>query len=196
MAWSLTAEVYAAAGERDLSQRIARNLPRPYDWVDEATGGGSVVVIGQQISDPTGVWLTEFFNPSIRKMWSLDGTAPSPGPILTPDLEAEDGTLTPPPGTDYALALNGVSLQAPVAARRGSDTLYRLDGKPLKLRAAITGLESDGWMTGSSEEKIARASYTRYDVSGDGPGFALVKLSRVAWCGRTSPAERPSVSAP
>ena len=74
-----------------------------------------------------------------------------------------------------------------MVARRGSDTLYRLDGKPLKLRAAITGLESDGWITGSSEEKVARASYTRYDVSRDGPGFALVKLSRVAWCGRDIP---------
>ena len=187
VAWGLTGQVYAAAGERDLSERIDGNLPRPYDWVDEATGGGSVVVIGQQISDPTGVWLTEFFNRSVKKMWSLDGTAPFPGPILTPDLEADNGTLTPSPGTEYALALNGVSLQAPVAARRGSDTLYRLDGKPLKLRAAITGLESDGWITGSSEEKIARASYTRYDVSRDGPGFALVKLSRVAWCGRDIP---------
>ncbi|HSI98606.1 MAG TPA: hypothetical protein VK926_09600 [Gaiellaceae bacterium] len=74
-----------------------------------------------------------------------------------------------------------------MVARRGNDTLYRLNGRPLRLAAAITGLESDGWMTGSSEEKIARAAYTRYDVSGDGPGFAVVKLSRVAWCGGDVP---------
>ena len=54
-----------------------------------------MVVIGQQISDPTNVRVTEFFNRSVKKMWSLDGTAPTPGPILTPDLEAEDGTSTP-----------------------------------------------------------------------------------------------------
>jgi len=180
VAWSMTAQVYAAEGERIFSERIERNLPKPFDWVEQATNGGSVVVIGQQISDPTGVWLTEFFNPSIRKMWSLDGTAPPPGPILTPDLGAPDGTLTPPPETGFALALNGVELQAPVVDRRGRDTLYRLDGQPLRLASAITGLYSDGWMAD-------KAAYNRFDISRDGPGFAVVKLSRVAWCGRDVP---------
>jgi hypothetical protein len=186
-AWSLTAEVYAAAGERDLSQRLGRHLPKPYDWVEEATGGRPVVVLGQKISDGTGVWLTEFFNPSVRKVWSLDGTAKGPGPILTPDLAAPDGTLTPAPETDYALAMNGVELQGTEVDRRGNDVLYRLDGQPLKLKDAVVGVERDGWITGTGEEKVARASYTRYDVSKDGPGFAVVKLSRVAWCGGDVP---------
>ncbi len=180
LAWSVTAEVYAAEGERLLSRRIERNLPKPYDWVEQATGGESVVVLGQQISDATNIWLTEFFNPSIRRMWSLDGTAKGPGPILTPDLAAADGTLAPPPGTRYALALNGVELQAPVVARRRGATLYRLEGQPLKLASGVTGLYSDGWMAD-------KASYTRYDVSRDGPGFAVVTLSRVAWCGKDVP---------
>ena len=182
LVWTLTAEVYAASAERDLSTRVATNLPKPYDWVERATGGGSVVVLGQGITDATNIWLTEFFNPSVRKMWSLDGTAQKVGgPILTPDLEAADGTLTPSPGTEYALALNGVELQAPVVARKGRDVLYRLDGSPLKLRSAVTGLYSDGWMAD-------KASYTRYDVSQDGLGFAVVVLSRVAWCGGDAPA--------
>jgi len=101
-------------------------------------------------------------------------------PILTPDLGASDGTLTPSPGTEYALALNGVEIQAPRVARRGRDTLYRLDGRPIQLRSAVTGLYSDGWMKD-------KASYTRYDVSRDGPGFAVVKLARVAWCGGDVP---------
>ena len=182
LAWSLTTEVYAARGERTLSDQVERNHPKPYDWVDQATGGNAVVVIGQRFSDPTGVHLTEFFNRSIRKVWSLDGTAPGPGPILTPDLAAPDGSLTPPPGVRYALALNGVELQAPVAASRGNDTLYRLDDEVLKLRHAVVGVETDGWMIGSNDDPVARASYTRYDVSRDGPGFAVVKLSRVEWC--------------
>jgi hypothetical protein len=183
LAWSLTAEVYAAEGERDLSTRVATNLPKPYDWVERATGGESVVVIGQQISDATNIWLTEFFNPSIRKMWSVDGSAQEVGgPILTPDLQASDGTLTPTPGTQYALALNGIELQAPVVDRRGRDTLYRIDGGPLKLRSALIGVESDGWMTGTAEDHVAKASYTRYDVSRDGPGFAFVRLSRRGFC--------------
>jgi hypothetical protein len=184
VSWSLTTQVYAAEGERTLSRQVARNLATPYDWVDRATNEGSVVVIGQQIRDPTNIWLTEFFNRGVRKMWSLDGTAPGPGPILTPDLDAVDGTLTPSPETDFALAVNGVTLQAPVVARRKNAILYRVDGQPLKLKDAVVGRTTDGWIIGTSEERIARGSYTRYDVTGDGPGFALVKLSRIGWCPR------------
>lgn len=191
--WSMTTQVYAAEGERILSKQVAQNLAKPFDWVDRATGEGSVVVIGQQIKDPTGVWLTEFFNRGVRKMWSLDGTAPGPGPILTPDLDAIDGTLTPSPETDYALAINDVTLQAPVVDRRGSDVLYRIDGKPLKLKDAIVGRTADGWITGTSDDRVARAAYTRYDISGDGPGFAFVRLSRVDWCPR--PGKRSSGTA-
>jgi hypothetical protein len=185
VAWSLTTEVYAAEGERILSNQAAGNLAKPYDWVDNATGGGSVVVLGQEISDPTNIWLTEFFNRSVRKMWSLDGSAQNVGgPILTPDLDATDGTLTPNPGTDYVLAVHGVALQAPVVARRGDAVLYRLDGSPIRLRDALIGRQSDGWMVAKSGEKVARASYTRYDVSRDGPGLAYVKVSRKNWCPR------------
>jgi len=186
VAWSLTTEVYAAEGGRIQSEQIAQNLPEPFDWVEQETRGAPVVVIGQQITDPTNLWLTEFFNPSVRKMWSLDGTAPRPGPILTPDLEAINGTLTPSPDTDYALAVNGVQLQAPVVARRKNAVLYRVDGGPLKLKESVIGRTTDGWVMGTNEERTARAAYTRYDVSGDGPGFALVKLSRIGWCPRPS----------
>jgi hypothetical protein len=180
-AWSLTTEVYAAEGERILSERVDQNLTKPYDWVERLTNGGSVVVIGQGIADPTGIWLTEFFNPSVRKVWSIDGSARNVGgPILTPDLAASDGTLTPPPGTKYALALNGVTLQSPVVGKAGTDTLYRLDGKPLKLAAADEGIFSDGWMG-------SHAAYTRYATARDGPGFAVVKLSRERWCPQDKP---------
>ena len=184
VAWGLTGQVYAAEGERTFSEQIDRNLPRPYDWVEEATGGGSVVVLGQHITDATGIWLTEFFNPSVRKIWSLDGSARAVGgPILTPDLDAVDGTLTPVPGTDYVLAVNGVTLQAPVVAQRENAVLYRIDGSPVKLKDALVGRSSDGWMTGSAEDPVARASYTRYDVSADEPGLAVVRLARsTRWC--------------
>jgi hypothetical protein len=190
VSWNLTGQVYAAEGERTFSRQIDRNLPRPYDWVEDATNGGSVVVVGQQIRDPTGIWLTEFFNPSVRQIWSLDGSARFVGgPILTPDLDAVDGTLTPVPGADYALAVNGVTLQAPVVAERENAVLYRIDGGPLVLKDALVGRDTDGWMTGSTEEPgVARASYTRYDVSEDEPGLAVVRLTRVGWC--PSPGKR------
>jgi hypothetical protein len=184
VAWSLTTEVYAAKGERHLSTMIDRNIVHPYDWVDRITGGKSVTVLGQAITDPTGIWETEIFNRSIRKMWSLDGTAIKVGaPILTPDLKAANGTLTPSPGTQYALALNGIELQGPLVTQVRNDRLYRLDGKPMRLAAAIVGEESDGWIVGSTEEpKVARASYTRYAVSPNDPNFVLVKLSRTGFC--------------
>jgi hypothetical protein len=189
VAWGLTGQVYAAAGERHFSQFTITGFPEPYDWVQKATGGESVVVIGQQIpTTPTRIWLTEFFNPAVTKMWSLDGSAQNVGgPILTPDLAEVDGTLTPSPGTKYALAVNGVTLQAPVVASQkdngNDDVLYRIDGKPLKLRDAIVGRQTDGWMVGTPDEpNVARASYTRYDVSKDEPGFAKVQLTRVGWC--------------
>ena len=186
VAWSLTGQVYAAAGERHFSQFLVTNFPEPYDWVQEATGGESVVVIGQQIpTSPNSLWLTEFFNPSIEKIWSLDGSAVNVGgPILTPDLDAVDGTLTPPPDTKYALAVNDVRLQAPIVARREDAILYRIDGRPLKLQDALVGRQTDGWMVGSSDDPVARAAYTRYDVSNDEPGLAVVQLSRVGWCPR------------
>ncbi|MBA3382492.1 MAG: hypothetical protein H0T97_11625 [Actinobacteria bacterium] len=180
LSWTLTTEVYAAEGERIFSERIAQNLPAPYDWVDQATNGESVVVLGQKITDPTGVWLTEFFNTSVTKVWSLDGTAPPPGAILTPDLAAVDGTLTPAPGTEYALTLNGVELQARVVEQRNGAILYDLDGGPLKLASGTTGLYIDGWMGDM-------AAYTRYDVSSDGIGLAYVKLSRERWCPHDKP---------
>ena len=179
------------------SRRGSRGTcPAPYDWVEEETGGKSVVVVGQQVADPTNVWLTEFFNPSIRKMWSLDGTAPGPGPILTPDLVAADGTLTPPPGTDYALGINGVELQAPIVERRGTTTLYRLDGGPLKLASAVTGLYSDGWIGDRDGNGVAEAAYTRYDVSRDGPGSRSSSSPASPGAEATCRARRPSASAP
>lgn len=177
LAWSLTGEIYAANGERRFSARMAQNLTRPFDWVDRATHGGSVVIVGQQVTDPTGLWLTEFWNRSVEKVWSVDPSAPAPGPgpTLTPDLALPDGTLTPSPGTRFALALNGVALQAPVVRQIGTTILYRLDGAPLKLSYAQSGVFSDGWMGRTS-------AYNRFTSATDGPGSARVDLSRAGFC--------------
>ena len=169
VAWSLTGQVYAAAGERHFSQFLVTNFPEPYDWVQEATGGESVVVIGQQIpTTPNDLWLTEFFNPSIEKIWSLDGSAVNVGgPILTPDLDAVDGTLTPPP--EHEVRARRQRRDAAGADRRAARRTRSSTGstaKPLKLQDALVGRQTDGWMVGHERRPGgARASYTRYDVS-------------------------------
>ena len=186
LAWNVTAEVYAAIGEHDFSARVEANLPKPNDWVDRAAGDGSVVLLGQRLSDnPLGVPTTEFWNRSIQKVWSVDGTGPGPGDTLTPDLQDVDGTLWPDPETDYVLATNGVEVVGPEVARNdaANATLVRLDG-PIRLRANRTGIAADGWTQGVTGDPTvpARAAYNRFDVSDGGLGTAVVRLSRETFC--------------
>ena len=131
----MTTETYAAQGEYHLSRNLARNFTRPFDWVDRATHGGSTALLGQEFGDSNGIWLTEFWNSSIKHVWSVDPTspAPPPGSQLTPDLASPDGTLVQSPHTKYVLAINGVELQAPppiATASGGTQAVYELDGGP------------------------------------------------------------------
>ena len=72
----------------------------------------------------------------------------------------------------------------------GGAVLYRLDGKPVRLTQTTTGISPDGWMA-------KEATYTRYDVRDDGPGFVKVRLSREAWCSdKDVPAAQRCSSAP
>jgi hypothetical protein len=185
LAWNITAEVYAAIGEHDFSARVESNLPKPNDWVDRAANGGSVTYLSQRMSENAGPNLTEFWNRSIAKVWSVDGTGPGPGGTLTPDLQDVDGTLSPDPGTDYVLAGNGVQVVGDVVAENpeARATLVRLDG-PIRLRSNETGVSADGWATGDAGNPTipARAAYNRFDVSEGGTGTAVVTLSRETFC--------------
>jgi hypothetical protein len=178
LGWNLLTEVYAANGERRLSHRLATNFGQPRDWVDQAVGDGTVTIVGQQFVDPSGLWLTEFFNTSVKHVWSVDpeSAAPPPGPTVTADLAGLNGTMAPEPGTGYALAVNGVRLQGEPVRRSadGSAALYPLDG-PIRLSENQTGVAGDGWMG-------ERSAYNRFDVTRDGPGFARVTLTRQAFC--------------
>jgi hypothetical protein len=186
VAWNLTAEVYAAIGEHDFSARVEANLPKPNDWIDRAAGGGSVVLLGQRMSDnQLGANATEFWNRSIEKVWSVDGTGPGPGDTLTPDLQDVDGTLWPDPHTDFVAAAGGVDVVGDVVASNpdAGATLVRLDG-PIRLRANETGIAADGWIVGDPGDETvpARAAYNRFDVSEGGTGNAVVTLSRETFC--------------
>jgi hypothetical protein len=185
LVWNVAAEVYAAIGEHDFSSRVETNMPKPNDWVDRAAGDGSVVVLGQQM-DEFGSNLLEFWNRSIAKVWSVDGTGPGPGHTLTPDLVDAHGTLSPNPGTDFVLATNGVEVVGEQVASNpdARATLVRLDGRPIRLRANTTGVAADGWIVGDANDPSvpARAAYNRFDVSKGGTGAVLVTLSRETFC--------------
>ena len=94
--------------------------------------------------DQNGIWPLEFWNRSLKRVWSLDGTAPGPGPTLTPDLAQADGALYDRyAGVDYVVA-------DAASTRRGSRST---GGRPARLpheRAApaaslATGVYPDGW---------------------------------------------------
>lgn len=170
LAWTLTAEVYAARGFRAQADLLYANLPAPVDWLDETTGGEPAVYLGQSIDDANGIWLLEFWNRSLRKVWSMDGTAPGPGPTLSPDLAALDGTLSPQPDVRWVVAESEVDLAArKVGSVRAGLQLYRLEG-PLRLESSTSGVKGDGWMG-------AAASYTQFQARGSTTrGFAKAFL--------------------
>ncbi len=187
LVWNVAAETYASIGEHDFSSRVEANLPTPHDWVDRAADGGTTVVLGQRMNDdPLGFASTEFWNRSIVKVWSVDGTGPGPGHTLTPDLEDVDGTQWPNPETDLVLAANGVSVAGPIVASNAAAnaTLVRLDGKPIRLRANQTGITADGWTVGDAGNPsvTAKAAYNRFDVTHGGTGTLVVTLSRAIFC--------------
>jgi len=185
LVWNVTAEVYASIGEHDFSSRVEHNLPKPNDWVDRAAGSGTVAMLGQHMSDnPLAVPSTEFWNRSIVRVWSVDGSGPGPGHTLTPDLQDVDGTLWPNPRTDFVLASGGVEVVGDQVAANAGSSLVRLDGRPIRLRSNTTGIAGDGWIVGdpSNPAVPARAAYNRFDVSGGGTGTAVVTLSRKTFC--------------
>lgn len=184
LAWTLTGEISAAKYSNDSGKLITRNYPRPLSWLDEISGGEPVLYLGQNLDTGAdlGIWLTEFWNRSLKYVWSIDGTAPGPGPVLTPDLVATDGRLTPDPGVRYAIVERGIDLDGTVVARppqSGRWVVYRLNG-PLRVAHAETGVFTDGWMGSES-------AYNQYAAPGGTFGNVVVSLGRQAWGGPDKP---------
>jgi hypothetical protein len=183
VAWNLTGEIAFASASNRTSERFIDNIRRPLTWVDDATGGAPTLYIGQQMYDQNGEWLLEFWNRSISAVWSLDGTAQGPGPVLTPDPRASDGALSHDPGYPFVVQEEGIEVVGTEIARHlhvagGHLEPWRLIRveRPLRLRAAVTGIFRDGWIGSFS-------SYTRYSTEGSRAGRMRVVVSRKDWGG-------------
>lgn len=173
--WNLTAEVYASRGFDAQADQLYGNLPQPVNWLDKSNGGEDTLFLGAGIDDANGVHLLEFWNRSLKKVWSTDGTAPGPGPFINTDLGRPDGTLFPDPGVRYVVSENDAAVVGEkIGKPRGVLQLYRTDG-PVRLVTSITGLTGDGWMG-------TRASFDQFAAPGSQRGFVKVFLSRVASC--------------
>jgi hypothetical protein len=183
IAWNLTGEIAFASASNRFSDRFIENIREPQTWVDDVTGGAPTLYLGQQMKDQNGEWLLEFWNRSIKAVWSLDGTAQGPGPVLTPDPRASDGALSHDPGYPYVVQESGIEVVGKTVAthlhRAGGGLepwrLVRIE-PPLRLRGAATGVYPDGW-TGSF------SAYTRYSTEGNRAGRVRVIVSREAWGG-------------
>jgi hypothetical protein len=181
LAWNVTGQLGAADASASTADRFLANFPSPPNWVDEATGGAPTMYLGQKIDDATAVWLLEFWNRSIKYVWSLDGTAPGPGATGTPDVGDPEGRFLQQRGeVRYVVADAGVEVVGKVVARPtsaagrpGNIRLYQIE-YPIRLTNAVSGLYADGWMGD-------KATYSRYATPGSRPGYAVVTLSRKDW---------------
>lgn len=144
-AWMLTSEIATTVGSDHYSSQFRSNLPAQLDWIDQRVHGASVTYLGQEIKDPNGLFLTEFWNRSIHHVDSLDGSAPGPGPTYAPNIVSTDGRLDGLAGVPYVVTDNGVTLQAPVVDRWNQLTLYR-DAGPWRLLESEQQVFSDGWV--------------------------------------------------
>lgn len=186
VAWNVAGSISAGRASNTISRVFLNHLPSPLDWVDRADGGEPAIYLGQQITDPDGIHQLEFWNRSLKHVWSLDGTAPGPGPTLTPDLIARDGSLTDP-GVRWVVADNGVNLVGTVVRHESHWRLYRLSG-PLRLANAVTGVFSDGWF-GCPRQPCAEATsaYSQFAAPGGRPGLMAVSVGRGGWRGPDKP---------
>jgi hypothetical protein len=180
--WNLTGEFAFASASNRFSDRFEENIRPPFTWVDDVTHGAPTLYIGQQMGDQNGEWLTEFWNRSIKAVWSLDGTAQGPGPFLTPDPRPSDGALCSRKrcgnwGYPYVVEEQGIEVVGKTVAthlhRAGGGLekwrLVKID-PPLRLGGAVTDVYPDGWMGSFS-------SYTRYATENNRVGRMRVVLS-------------------
>jgi hypothetical protein len=174
--WNFTGSLSFASASNRASDRFVDNIRKPFTWVDDTTGGKPTLYIGQQMSDPNGAWLLEFWNPHslIGRMWSLDGTAPGPGPTLTPDPGLPDGALSHDPHYPYVVEERGMHIVGRTVATHehvagGALQRWRLVkiAPPLRLRDFVTGQYADGWSGADS-------AYTRFSSGQTGGRLKLV----------------------
>jgi hypothetical protein len=191
IAWNVTGEISAAAGNVSIAREAGLILRHPYSWVDDATHGKPTLYLGQGVADQNSEWLLEFWNRSIVTVESLDGSIEGPGPTGSPNITADGRvywSVDPArPGRvyDYAVEdwpcvdLAGTLVethgyQGPSASGLKPWRLIRLT-KPNRLRASCSGIYPDGW-TGANDS-------TYYHFAAAKSGWLRIRISRQNWPG-------------
>ena len=141
--WNLTGELAASAGTNSIARQAATTLGRPFSWVDDTTHLAPTLYMGEEEHDQNPEWLLEFWNRSIARVSSLDGSVLGPGPSGGPNI-LRNGALywTNAPGglpIQYAYAVEDLPCidlagarvsDAPVPRRRRPADLGGSCGSP------------------------------------------------------------------
>jgi hypothetical protein len=194
LSWMLAGEITSSRGSAATSRSYAAHLAQPLDWVDQTTHQKGTTFIGQSISsgDALGVNLLEFWNRSVKNIWSLDGSAPRPGPTLTPDLSDRYGTLSHDPGLPYVVTTDLINPRGTVVARRPGLTLRRIEHHPWRLQDAAYGVSGDGWITGSRYIPYADGTYAYFGPETK-PGTLTIAVGRAGFRAPGAPGTRVTI---
>jgi hypothetical protein len=121
-----------------------------YDWIDRRVGrDADVAFLWHYAGETRPLWNNEFFNRSIRTVYTLDGPDPADGGLPeTPVRERRDGTLVTAtnvaPRVHYAVSYTDIAGKRLARDSAIGLGLYRVDG-PLVILTRITGVYPDAW---------------------------------------------------
>jgi hypothetical protein len=184
LAWMLTGQITVAQGAAAGSRALLANFVSPPDFVDRETNRAGTTFMGQNLSagQDVGVWLLEFWNRSVKNIWTLDGSAPGPGLTTTPDLTARDGRLSSDPFLPYVIATNGVDLIGKIVDSRPNLQLLRLTTRPWRLKQSFYGRSDDGWITGANGDATSADGTYAYFGPETKPGILTLNVRRSGFC--------------
>jgi hypothetical protein len=207
VAWNLAGEIGAAAATVSVSRKSSDTLKRPYSWVDDATKGTPTVYFGAGESDPNAENLLEFWNRSLTRITSLDGTVQGPGPAGGPNVERNGVVSWEGIVGDYDYAVEDRPC-VQFAGRVRATHHYLAGGEvqtwdlvqlthPNRLVSLCMGLYADGW-SGISDSRYFRFSggmggrlrivvSRKNQVGPGGPSPVHVIVSRLALLGQRYP---------
>jgi hypothetical protein len=178
--WNLTGEIAAGNASNSFSDSVRGVLPTPPDWIDRVTGRARTMYLGQSLGGSNAFWSTEFWNQSITDVWSVDASAPGPGPEVTPNFGDLTGAVEPQLPINWIVATPGVDPAGKLRTTVGGLRLFEVK-RPVRIADAQGGLSPDAaWMS-------TAAWYYRFTSAGKEPGYATVSLSRAAACGGYPP---------
>ncbi len=190
--WNVTGELAAATGTKSVARQAAATLTHPFGWVDAATHLKPTLYMGEAEIDQNPEWLLEFWNRSITRVSSLDGSVLGPGPSGSPNVKLngilywQDDPNAPTPQYAYAVedqpcidfAGTTVATHAYHAANRPQTWKLVQLSRPNRLQSTCNGIYADGW-TGTDG-----SSYFRY---GSTPGWLRIVYSRNDWGYKSGP---------